>query len=447
MNPVTSFTHRLRPWQATLTLLMLGGSAVAQDATPTLNSGDTAWMIVATVLVLMMLVPGLALFYGGMARTKNFLSLFTQSFAITGVVGVLWILYGYSIAFGDTGGMQEGVLNLYSFIGGFSQFLMLDLGRASLVSNVPESLFSAFQLTFASITPVIMIGAFAERMKFSAVLVLSALWFTFCYAPLAHMTWAGPGGMLWDWGILEFAGGTVVHINAGVAGLVTALVLGRRNGYPHTAMPPHNLGFTLTGAALLWVGWFGFNVGSAVAANENAAMAVLTTQIAASAGVLGWLAVEWLKNGKPSALGAASGALAGLVGVTPACGYVGPSGALAIGLLTGVACFFAIGVLKRRLGYDDSFDAFGLHGVGGIVGSILTGVFAPVTMGGFQEVELLAQVWVQAKSVVFTVVYCAIVTFVLLKITGLLTGGLRVTSEDEQIGLDQAEHNERAYNL
>jgi Amt family ammonium transporter len=427
-------------------LLALPGLALA-DAPATLNSGDTAWLIVSTVLVLAMLVPGLALFYGGMARTKNFLSMFTQCFAIAGVVGVLWIVYGYSLAFGDTRGMEKGVVNLHSFIGGLGQFLLLDLKRDSLVAGIPESLFITFQLTFAIITPAIVAGAFAERMKFSAVLVFSALWFTFCYVPLAHMAWGGAGGLLADWGILEFAGGTVVHINAGVAGLVCALVLGRRQGYPHTAMPPHNLGFTLTGAALLWVGWFGFNVGSAVAADAKAGMAVLTTQIAACAGIVGWLAVEWLRVGKPSALGAASGALAGLVGITPACGFVGPGGALVIGLVTGVACFFAIGVYKRKLGYDDSFDAFGLHGVGGIVGSILTGVFGATALGGFEEVGVASQVWIQFKSVVFTVVYCAVVTWVLLKLTSLVTRGLRVAPDAEQMGLDQAEHQERAYNL
>ncbi|MCW8173843.1 ammonium transporter [Verminephrobacter aporrectodeae] len=421
-------------------------SALAADAPAVLNSGDTSWLLVSSVLVLMMLVPGLTLFYGGMARTKNVLSLFTQCFAIAGVIGLLWTVYGYSLAFGDTTGMQAGTVNLHSFIGGFGKLMLHGVGRDSLTGTIPESLFAMFQLTFACITPAIIAGAFAERMKFSSVLLFSALWTTFCYIPLAHMAWSGPGGLLFDWGILEFAGGTVVHINAGVAGLVAALALGPRKGYPQTAMPPHNLVFTLAGAALLWVGWFGFNVGSAVAANDKAGMATLTTQIAASTGILGWLLAEWIRNGKPSALGAASGALAGLVGITPACGFVGPSGALVIGFVAALSCFFAIGALKRRLGYDDSFDAFGLHGVGGIVGSILTGVFAPLAMGGFEELALASQLWIQVKSVLFTVAYCAMVTWVLLKITGLLTAGLRVSAEQEQIGLDQTEHSERAYN-
>ncbi|ANQ86179.1 ammonium transporter [Azoarcus olearius] len=454
MNDVqfpTAATARPHPrgTAATAALLMLGlsGTALAQEAAPaTLNSGDTAWMMISSVLVLMMLVPGLALFYGGMVRAKNVLSVFTQCFGVAGVIGMLWVIYGYSI-FSDTTGMEAGVVNLHSFIGGFKQAMLANIDRASLTASIPESVFATFQMTFALITPVIIAGSFAERMKFSAVLLFTALWFTFCYAPLAHMAWSGPGGLLWDWGILEFAGGTVVHINAGVAGLVAALVLGRRRGYPHVAMPPHNLGFALAGAALLWVGWFGFNVGSAVAANENAGMAMLTTQIAACAGVVGWLVVEWLKAGKPSSLGAASGALAGLVAITPACGFVGPSGALYMGLITGAVCFFAIGWLKRKLGYDDSLDAFGLHGIGGIVGSLLTGVFASKSLGGFQDIEIASQVQIQAQSVLFTVLYCAIVTWVLLKLTGLVTRGLRVSADDEQEGLDQSQHNERAYNV
>ena len=427
---------------ALLALALLPGLASAQEAT--LDSGDTAWMMVSTVLVLMMLVPGLALFYGGMVRAKNLLSVFTQCFAVAGVIGMLWVIYGYSL-FADTTGMEEGVVNLHSLIGGFQHVLLLSLSRESLTAAIPESVFATFQMTFALITPMIIAGAFAERMKFSAVVLFAALWFTFCYIPLAHMAWSGPGGLLWDWGILEFAGGTVVHINSGVAGLVACLVLGKRKGYPSTAMPPHNMGFALTGAALLWVGWFGFNVGSAVAASANAGMAMLTTQVAACSGIVGWLAVEVWKTGKPSALGAASGALAGLVTITPACGFVGPGGALVMGFITGVICFFAIARLKRSLGYDDSLDAFGLHGVGGIVGSILTGVFASTSLGGFQEIDIGPQLLIQAKSVLFTITYCAIVTFVLLKITGLLTRGLRVNEESEQQGLDISQHGERAY--
>nr|WP_242671915.1 ammonium transporter [Stutzerimonas kirkiae] len=419
---------------------LLPGLALADEAV--LNSGDTAWMMVSTVLVLMMLVPGLALFYGGMVRSKNILSVFTQCLAVGGVIGVLWVIYGYSLVI-DTTGMEAGVLNLHSLIGGFDLALLTHLTRDSLVEGIPESVFATFQMTFAMITPMIIAGSFAERMKFSSILLFCVLWFTFCYAPLAHMAWGGDGGLLWDWGILEFAGGTVVHINSGVAGLVACLMLGRRRG---GATPPHNVVFALVGATLLWVGWFGFNVGSAVAANGNAGMAMLTTQVAACAGIVGWLLAETLRNGKPTALGAASGALAGLVAITPACGFVGPIGAIVMGLVSGVVCFYAIVVVKRRLGYDDSLDAFGLHGVGGIVGSLLTGVFASTSLGGFEEIAIGAQLWIQLKSVLFTLAYCIIVTFILLKITSLFTRGLRVSEEDEQLGLDISAHNERAYN-
>lgn len=420
----------------------LPGVAMAQEAS--LDSGDTAWMMVSTVLVLMMLVPGLALFYGGMVRSKNLLSVFTQAFTIAGVLGVLWVIYGYSL-FVDTTGMVEGTVNLHSLVGGFDRVLLSGLTRESLVGSIPESVFATFQMTFALITPVIIAGSFAERMKFSAVVLFAVLWFTFCYLPLAHMAWSGPGGLLWDWGILEFAGGTVVHINAGVAGLITCLVLGPRKGFPGSLTPPHNMGFVLTGAALLWVGWFGFNVGSAVAANGNAGMAMLTTQVAACAGIVGWLAMELLGHGKPSGLGAASGALAGLVAITPACGFVGPGGAVIMGLVSGVICYLAVARMKRALGYDDSLDAFGLHGIGGIVGSVLTGVFASTRFGGFEEIEIGQQLWVQTKSVLFTVAYAAVVTWLLLKLTSLVTRGLRVTAEEEMQGLDLASHNERAY--
>lgn len=424
-------------------LSLLPGLALADEAV--LDSGDTAWMMISTALVLMMLIPGLALFYGGMVRSKNILSVFTQCLAVGGVIGMLWVVYGYSLVI-DTTGMEAGVLNWHSLVGGLQYVFLGHLDRDSLVAGIPESVFATFQMTFAMITPMIIAGSFAERMKFSSVLLFCVLWFSVCYAPLAHMAWGGDGGLLWDWGILEFAGGTVVHISAGVSGLVACLVLGPRRGYPNTAMPPHNMVFALVGAALLWVGWFGFNVGSAIAADGKAGMAMLTTQVAACAGVVGWLLAEILRSGKPSALGAASGALAGLVAITPACGFVGPGGALLMGLLSGVACFYAISSLKRRLGYDDTLDAFGLHGIGGIVGSLLTGIFASTSVGGFEDIAITAQLWVQLKSVMFTVVYCAIVTWLLLKLTALLTRGLRVSEEVEQIGLDLSEHNERAYN-
>jgi len=321
------------------------------------------------------------------------------------------------------------------------------LALGDLVGTVPESLFVTFQLTFAIITPALIVGAFAERMRFAAMLLFSLLWFTFAYLPLVHMVWAGEGGLMWDWGVIDFAGGPVVHINAGVAGLIAALVLGKRRGYPMIPMPPHNLGLTLAGAGMLWVGWFGFNAGSALAANESAAMAMLVTQVATGAAALAWMGAEWLVHGKPSALGIASGVVAGLVAITPAAGTAGPAGALVIGLAAGAICFFCATSLKRRLGYDDALDVFGVHAVGGIVGALLTGVFAAPALGGFGEVsDIAAQLWIQAKSVGFTIVYTSVVTFVLLRAVGLVLP-LRVDEEQEAEGLDLALHNERAYNL
>ena len=317
----------------------------------------------------------------------------------------------------------------------------------SLSYAIPESVFVTFQMTFAIITPALIVGAFAERMKFSAMLLFMALWFTVVYAPVAHMVWSGDGGLLWDWGVIDFAGGTVVHINAGIAGLVAALVLGKRKGYPTTAMPPHNLGYTLIGASMLWVGWFGFNAGSAVAANGTAGMAMLVTQIATAAAALAWMFVEWAIHRKPSVLGIASGAVAGLVAITPASGTAGPCGALVIGAVAGGLCFFSATTLKRRLGYDDSLDVFGVHAVGGIVGALLTGAFAAPALGGFGTVEdVPAQLWIQAKGVGFTMIYTAIASFVLLKLIDW-TIGLRVTADDETQGLDLALHDERGYNL
>lgn len=426
-----------------LPALALAGPAAAP---PPIDSGDTAWMLTATALVLFMTVPGLALFYGGMVRSKNLLSVLMQCFAITGAVSVAWVVYGYSLAF-DATGMEAGTLNLASFIGTPDNAFLARLTKESVVAEFPESVFITFQMTFAIITPALIVGAFAERMRFSAMLLFSLLWFTFVYAPVAHMVWAGAGGLMWDWGVLDFAGGTVVHINAGVAGLVAALVLGKRKGYPGTPMPPHNLGYTLVGAGMLWVGWFGFNAGSAVAADQTAGMAMLVTQVATAAAALGWMAAEWITHGKPSALGIASGVVAGLVAITPAAGTAGPAGAIAIGLSAGVVCFFCATTLKRRLGYDDSLDVFGVHAVGGIVGALLTGVFAAPALGGFGTVEdIPAQVWVQAKGVGFTILYTTAVTFLLLKLVGLAVR-LRVDEEQEAEGLDLALHNERGYNL
>jgi Amt family ammonium transporter len=421
------------------------GNAV-EEALPAIDSGDTAWMIVATALVLLMTIPGLALLYAGMVRVKNALSVLMQCFAITALVSVLWVIYGYSLAF-DTTGMAEGEIGLPSFIGGLGKALMAGVTVESVVATIPESVFATFQLTFAIITPALIVGAFAERMKFGALLLFAALWLTFVYAPMTHMVWSGPGALMWDWGVLDFAGGTVVHINAGIAGLVAALVIGRRQGYPGTAMPPHNLPFTVIGAALLWVGWFGFNAGSAVAANGTAGMAMLVTQVATAAAALSWMAFEWAAHGKPSALGIASGAIAGLVAITPASGTAGPAGALLIGIAAGVLCFLAATRLKRLLGYDDSLDVFGVHAVGGIVGAILTGVCAG-SLGGVglaEGVTIGGQVWVQLKSVLFTMAWSGVGTFIILKLLDA-TMGLRVSKEQEVEGLDLALHDERAYN-
>ncbi|MGP0150451.1 ammonium transporter [Pseudomonas oryzihabitans] len=436
---------------ALMSFVALPGLAMAQEAAaaPAINSGDTAWMLVSTALVLFMTIPGLALFYSGMVRAKNVLSVMMQCFAITGLVSILWMVYGYSLAF-DTTGMEKGVTNFNSFIGGLGKAFLSSLQHDAVTSATalfPESVFVTFQMTFAIITPALIVGAFAERMKFSAMLVFTGLWFTFVYAPIAHMVWSGDGGLMWDWGVLDFAGGTVVHINAGVAGLVAALVLGKRKGYPTTPMAPHNLGYTLVGAAMLWVGWFGFNAGSAAAANGTAGMAMLTTQIATAAAALGWMFAEWITHGKPSALGIASGVVAGLVAITPAAGTAGPMGALIIGLAAGVICFFTATSLKRKLGYDDSLDAFGVHGIGGIVGALLTGVFAAPSLGGFGTVtDIGAQLFIQFKGVAFTIVYTGIVTFVILKVLDVVMG-LRVNEEEETVGLDLTLHNERGYNL
>lgn len=427
--------------------LFLPALAFGQDAVPpTANSGDTAWMLTSSALVLLMTIPGLALFYAGMVRAKNVLSVLMQCFAITSLITVLWAIYGYSLAF-DTTGMEKGVTNLSSFIGGLNKAFLSGVTVESLVMTIPETVFIMFQMTFAIITPALIVGAFAERMKFSAMLIFMGVWFTIVYVPIAHMVWSGDGAYLWDLGVLDFAGGTVVHINAGIAGLVAALVLGKRKGYPTTAMPPHNLTLTLVGASMLWVGWFGFNAGSAVAANGTAGMAMAVTQIATAAAALAWMFSEWLGHGKPSVLGIASGAVAGLVAITPASGYVGPMGALVIGLVAGLICFVASTKLKRAMGYDDSLDVFGVHAVGGIVGALLTGIFAASTFGGSKvDLNIGSQLGIQFMGVVITVVYCAIATFIILKVVDVLVG-LRVNEEQETEGLDLSQHNERGYNL
>lgn len=429
-------------------LAVLPCLTLAQEEAPALSAGDTAWMLTATALVLLMTIPGLSLFYAGMVRAKNVLSVMMQCFAIASLISVLWVLYGYSLAF-DTSGMEAGVTNLNSFIGGFDKAFLSGVTVDSLTGTIPETVFMTFQMTFAIITPALIVGAFAERMKFSALLLFMAIWLTVVYLPIAHMVWGGDGAFLWDLGVLDFAGGTVVHINAGIAGLVACLVLGKRRGFPSTPMPPHNLNFTLMGASLLWVGWFGFNAGSAVAANATAGMAMAVTQIATATAALGWMFSEWLSHGKPSVLGIASGAVAGLVAITPASGTAGPMGALIIGLVAGVVCFLAATKLKRTLGYDDSLDVFGVHAVGGIIGAILTGVFADFSLGGVGLAEgmtITSQVWVQLIGVIFTVLYSGILSYIILKIVDAIIG-LRVNEEQETQGLDISLHDERGYSL
>ncbi len=425
---------------------LLPSLAMAEEAT--LNSGDTAWMVTATALVLFMTIPGLALFYAGMVRSKNVLSVLMQCFAITALISVLWALYGYSLAF-DGEGMEAGVTNFNSFVGGLGKAFLSGVTVDSLSGTIPETVFMTFQMTFAIITPALIVGAFAERMKFSALLWFMGIWFTVIYAPIAHMVWGGDGGLLWDWGVLDFAGGTVVHINAGIAGLVACLVLGKRKGYPGTAMPPHNLGYTVMGASMLWVGWFGFNAGSELAADGTAGMAMAVTQIATATAALAWMFAEWISHGKPSVLGIASGAVAGLVAITPASGTAGPMGAILIGAAAGVGCYIAAAKLKRAIGYDDSLDVFGVHAVGGIIGAILTGLCAAASMGGAGLAEGMTiggQLWIQTKGVLFTLVYSGIGSFIILKIVDVVIG-LRVTEEEETEGLDVSQHDERGYIL
>jgi ammonium transporter, Amt family len=404
--------------------------ALAADA-PKLDTGDTAWMLTSTALVLLMTIPGLALFYGGMVRKKNVLATCMQSFAITCLVTVLWTIIGYSLAF-DPGN---------AVIGDAAKFMLHGVGKDSLSGTIPETVFMTFQMTFAIITPALITGAFADRMKFSAMLVFMTLWSLIVYSPICHWVWGG--GFLGKAGVLDFAGGTVVHINAGVAGLVCCLVLGKRLGYREENMAPHNLVLSLIGASLLWVGWFGFNAGSAVAANGSAGMAMAVTQIATAAAALAWMFVEWAFVGKPSVLGIISGAVAGLVAITPASGFVGPGGALAIGIVVGVGCWWSAAKLKLMIGYDDSLDAFGVHAVGGAIGAILTGVFAVKAIGGTAGMleGNTAQVGLQFYGVAVTVVYDAIVTFILLKIVDVVIG-LRVDAETERDGLDLNLHGE-----
>ena len=412
-------------------------------AEDTLNTGDTAWMLTATALVLFMTIPGLSLFYAGMVRSKNVLSVMMQCFAITSLMTVLWVLYLYSLAF-----TEGGAIN--AFVGGLEKAFLKGVTVESILEEqtIPETVFMTFQMTFVIITPALIVGAFAERMKFSALLIFMTLWATLVYAPICHWVWGG--GWLDAYGILDFAGGTVVHINAGIAGLVAALVLGRRRGYPQVAMPPHNLTLTVVGASMLWVGWFGFNAGSELAADGVAGMAMAVTQIATAAAALMWMFTEWLLHGKPSVLGIVTGAVAGLIAITPAAGAVGPMGALVIGAASGMGCFIASTKLKHVLGYDDSLDVFGVHGIGGIIGAILTGVFAATSLGGSgfggDNTTIGGQVVAQLIGVVATISFTTIVTFIILKVIDLIIG-LRVDEEQETEGLDMALHDERGYIL
>ncbi|QPC90142.1 ammonium transporter [Mesorhizobium sp. INR15] len=411
----------------------VAAAAPAAAPTPVLDTGNTAWMLTSTALVLMMTIPGLALFYGGMVRKKNVLATIMQSFAITCLVTVLWFMFGYSLAFSDGGGMN-------SYLGGTSKFFHHGITTASLwlpgVANIPEFVFSMFQMTFAIITPALIAGAFAERFKFSALLIFMALWLLVVYVPIAHWVWGG--GFLGTAGVLDFAGGTVVHINAGVAGLVCALVLGKREGYGTTNMAPHNLVYSVIGASLLWVGWFGFNAGSELAADGLAGAAMLNTQVATAAAALAWMFAEWIIAKKPSVLGIISGAVAGLVAVTPASGFVNPTGAFIVGIVAGVVCYISAVKVKHMFGYDDSLDAFGVHGVGGVVGALLTGVLADPAINSLSSGASLGK---QIYGVAVTIVWTAVATFVILYIVKALVG-LRPTKQDEVEGLDISQHGE-----
>jgi len=429
-----SFTH-YKGLAAGLACLLLPSIALADE----LNGADTAWILTSTALVLFMTIPGLALFYAGLVRAKNVLSVLMQCFAITCLASVLWFAYGYNLAFGDGGSMNQ-------WMGGFDNLFMSNVGRDTLSGTIPETVFAMFQMTFAIITPALVVGGFAERMKFSAMLWFSAIWLTVVYAPVCHWVWGG--GWLSDLGLLDFAGGTVVHINAGVAAIVAALVLGNRKGFGTTAMPPHNLTMTVAGAAMLWVGWFGFNAGSALAANGDAGMAMLVTHIGAAAGSLAWMFMEWVRHGKPSVLGIVTGMVAGLGTITPASGFVGPMAALIIGLAAGVICYTATAFIKRTLKIDDSLDVFPVHGVGGVLGTLCAGLFVG-TLGGAGLAEGMTtggQVWVQFIGVAATFGWCAVATWVILKVIDIVIG-LRVNEEEETQGLDIVLHDETGYNL
>jgi len=402
-----------------------------------LSGANTAWILTSTALVLFMTIPGLAFFYGGLVRSKNVLSVLMQCFALTCMVSILWVIVLYGLVFGDGGSMN-------SIIGGFDKFFMSGVTNQSLSGDIPETVFSMFQLTFAIITPALIVGGFAERMKFSSMLLFSTLWMIFVYGPIAHMVWGG--GWLGSLGFMDFAGGTVVHINAGIAALVAAIMLRERKGFPTTPMPPHNLAMTVAGASMLWVGWFGFNAGSALAADQSAGMAMLVTHIGAAAGSLSWMAREWYKQGKASVLGIVTGMVAGLGTITPASGFVGPIGALVIGILAGLVCYEATQYIKKVLKIDDSLDVFPVHGVGGILGTLLTGVFASASFGGMgMDNSISTQVGIQIVGILFTIIWCGFFTFIILRFVDNVLG-LRISEDEEEVGIDLSEHGESSYN-
>ncbi len=414
--------------------------ALAQDAVP--DKGDTAFMMLATILVLLMIIPGLALFYGGLMRAKNMLSVLMQCTMIGAVMMIVWVVYGYSFAFGGS---------TSAFFGGFGKLFLAGVTPESTAATftdgvvIPEFVFICFQMTFAAITPALIVGAFAERIKFSAVMLFSILWVTFVYFPVAHMVWDG-AGLIFNMGALDFAGGTVVHINAGFAGLIGCIMVGKREGYGRDMLAPHSMTLTLVGAAMLWIGWFGFNVGSNLEANGGAGLAMINTFMATAGAIVGWSAVEAMSRGKASLLGAVSGMIAGLVAVTPAAGSVGPVGAIALGLIASVICYYFVSVVKIRFGYDDSADVFGIHGIGGIVGAVGTGIFTSGSLGGIGDADfsIASQTWIQIQAVLITIAWCGVASVILFKITDLVVG-LRPTKEDEQMGLDLASHGEAAY--
>ena len=430
-------------WLRVATLVVIATLQSTQVFADDLNAANTSWILTSTALVLFMTIPGLSLFYGGLVRSKNVLSVLMQCFAITCLASIIWFAFGYSLAFGNGGSMN-------AYIGNLDNIFLANFTEDSMAGDIPESVFAMFQMTFAIITPALIVGAFAERMRFSAMLLFSGLWLVLVYAPITHWVWGG--GWLGEMGLLDFAGGTVVHITAGVGALVAALVLGNRKGFPRQAMPPHNLTMTVTGAGMLWVGWFGFNGGSALAANGDAGMAMLVTHISAAAGSLAWMVMEWTRHGKPSVLGMVTGMVAGLGTITPASGFVGPAGALVIGLSAGIICYYATQAIKQRFKIDDSLDVFPVHGVGGILGTLLAGVFASDALGvfsgqGYNEgMDMISQVSVQLTGIVATFSYTAVVTYLLLKLVDkMLT--LRVDEEGEMRGLDLVEHDERGYDL